>query len=177
MLKIHAPDIFFFHYLPEPTKSLLLHCFGDFSRAGRRRSRCISSCRFELPKPLKGMFWVSRGEIGRGCSSEKILEKKKVSYSWEEVGRWGGGGCCEGKYRSCPFVDSAPGRWRISEQRVQCCTHVRLPASPQRGENGVLPARVIWTGALGGARPGGRNPCSENLFDIWEVSDTGSSTQ
>ena len=59
------------------------------------------------------------------------------------------------KWRSdlAPSLAARQGGGGISEQTVQCCSHVRLPASPQRKSNRVLlPAAVLWTGALSRAR-------------------------
>ena len=107
------------------------------------------------------MFCESRGEIGWGCSSEKILEKKKVSYSREGACARGGG--CEGKWWSCPLVDGREGAEGSQSREFGAA------ALHSAGVTRVLPASVVRPEASRGAGPGGRNPCPERLWDTWGV--------
>lgn len=120
-----------------------------FSRAEHRRSRCQCFLPFcKCSSSGKSFCMNPTGAIQRGSSFEKTRERRKnVSYSWEEV-------CAEGKVlrmsggRSCPFLGGTPGRWCIPQQIIQCCTHLRLPASLQPDGDRVLPAAVNWTGTV-----------------------------
>ena len=103
-----------------------------------------------MPKLIERMWCVSQWGNWERVFLWEIKRKEEESLQLQEVCAWrqkfrGGGATLFPLWQHAKEI-------LIPEQMVQCCTHVRSPASPWHENNRVLPpAAVIWTGTLSAA--------------------------